>query len=287
MKTNYGLLDSGNGLKLESIDNHYIIRPSSRSIWNKHLPTSIWENDNAFVYDHKLGWNKKGVLPNLELTLNKQNIELRTRLLDNGQISYFPEHFNYFPEIIEKTSTNSRSLNLFGYTGALTNVLAKNSIHVTHVDLAKNTINWCEENLILNKIPKNYYRLINDEALAFTARELRRGVKYNLIVADPPGFSRISKQNTWQIIDILPKLLQNCFKLLEPENGMLVLTSHQPEITNVTLSNLFYDITKFEDCEINELNLYLSEKESNRKLECGSGITIVSIQQAANLCEQI
>ena len=55
--TDYELIDSGDGDKLERFGSYIISRPDPRAIWTRQAPQSVWGNAHAaFVEDH---WNIK------------------------------------------------------------------------------------------------------------------------------------------------------------------------------------------------------------------------------------
>jgi len=59
-------------------------------------------------------------------------------------------------------------------------------------------------------------RWIVDDAAKFTAREVRRGKTYHMILVDPPKFGRGPEGEVWDLFQHLPALLSDCAKLLAP-----------------------------------------------------------------------
>ncbi|MEK7073890.1 MAG: class I SAM-dependent rRNA methyltransferase, partial [Patescibacteria group bacterium] len=45
--TDYELIDSGNGAKLERFGTYIIARPDPRAIWQRKAPAGVWENAQA------------------------------------------------------------------------------------------------------------------------------------------------------------------------------------------------------------------------------------------------
>ena len=45
--TDYALLDSGDGLKLERFGKYIFVRPESQAMWSRALPESDWNNVHA------------------------------------------------------------------------------------------------------------------------------------------------------------------------------------------------------------------------------------------------
>ena len=87
---------------------------------------------------------------------------------------------------------------------------------MTHVDASRQTNTWAKENAKLSGLPETAIRFLDDDALKFAEREVRRGATYNGIVLDPPAFGRGTKGEVWKIEENLPRLLETLVKLLSP-----------------------------------------------------------------------
>ena len=65
--TDYRLLDSGQGLKLEQFGRYRFIRPEPQALWNKFLPKSEWSSaDGVFITgnsEEKGRWQLSDKLP--------------------------------------------------------------------------------------------------------------------------------------------------------------------------------------------------------------------------------
>jgi 23S rRNA (cytosine1962-C5)-methyltransferase len=107
---------------------------------------------------------------------------------------------------------------------------------VTHVDASKQTLNWAKENQELNPdIAKSPMRLIEDDVLKFLEREIKRGNKYDCVIMDPPKFGRGPKGETWNIEEMLPKLLEQVKKVLSDKPLFVILTSYATDSSALTL----------------------------------------------------
>ena len=271
----YSLVDSGEGLKLERFGEISLIRPSSLCIWSKRRPKE-WANADA-EFIPKQGWNFRGKSFE-EWRISFSNISLILRPQTNGQVGFFPEHAQLLPDVgtaIEAAKTarqkSPRVLNLFAFTGMASIWCAASGCEVTHVDMAKSALSWAEQNFKANSIAAERTRLIPDDALKFVERELKRGSVYDIIIADPPGFSRISKNSSWNIEEIITEFVGNCCKLLAPDNSTFVLSSHSSGLTTEVLGNLILDV--FSDKVLIKLvPLMLQEQSSARLLPGGQAV---------------
>jgi 23S rRNA (cytosine1962-C5)-methyltransferase len=115
-------------------------------------------------------------------------------------------------------------LSLFGYTGLASLACAASGARVTQVDASKKSVIWARANQNLSSLEKKPIRWIVDDARKFVEREVRRGVKYDGIVLDPPKFGRGPKGEVWEIYKSLPELLKLCREVLSISPLFMVLT---------------------------------------------------------------
>ena len=259
----YKLLDSGDGRKFEQFGALKLIRPSSTAIWTPRKKN--WQADSEYI--PKQGWSKNVSGSHKIECIN--GIELDINLQNNGQIGIFPEHQSYLSDL--SPTANSRALNLFAYTGLATCYLASQGMDVTHVDISKKCLDWANDNIKYNKVGDNV-RLIKEDSLAFLAKESKRGKKYDLILLDPPSFSRVSKNKTWDLEKVLPEFVGLLAEIINP-NFTICFTSHLHQGFNEIVGNLFLD-TLGDDVTIERKSLTISEADSARKLPASNLIKI-------------
>jgi 23S rRNA (cytosine1962-C5)-methyltransferase len=275
MKTyEYKLLDSGNYKKLEQLGPYKIIRPAPQAIWSPFDP-SLWKSyDSEFVRTGEScgSWNKnpKKLLQGFNLRLNSITIE--SKLTDFGHIGFFPEHHIHtktIEEFFSKTpSKNPQALNLFAHTGVLSLMLAQQNIKVTHVDSSKSSVQWAKKNSSLSKITEGSIRWITEDVLKFVNKEVRRKKIYDAIILDPPTYGRGDKNEVWKIEKDLVTLLSLLKKIINPKSSIIILSSHTPGMTPLSLQNLLQD--KFGK---NPSKITASESiihNSKRNLPCGA-----------------
>jgi len=81
-------------------------------------------------------------------------------------------------------------------------------------------------------------RWLVDDAAKYTAREVRRGNRYDGIILDPPKFGRGPKNETWRLEENLPALLADCRKLLDADSKFLFLTVYAVRMSSLALAGL-------------------------------------------------
>jgi 23S rRNA (cytosine1962-C5)-methyltransferase len=236
--TDYALLDSGDGLKLERFGNYVFVRPESQAMWKRSLAAE-WKNAHAvFVptgeesgghWDLKKKveekWEMKYILDPSQVERGELKFWVMTT--PGRHLGVFPEvaaHWDWFSGLIAQAKREINVLNLFGYTGLATLAVAAAGAKVTHVDASKKSVMWGRENQALSNLAEKPIRWIVDDALKFVQREARRGVKYDGIILDPPKFGRGPKGEVWEVYKSLPDLLEACRECLSNDPLFVVTT---------------------------------------------------------------
>ncbi|MCC8108225.1 MAG: class I SAM-dependent methyltransferase [Planctomycetes bacterium] len=119
-------------------------------------------------------------------------------------------------------------VNHFPHTGLVTLMAGRTEgVSVTHVDAAPASVRQARENALLSGLQDRPIRWIVDDVLAFLRREVRRGRRYGVVVADPPAFGRSRKGGEWKFGRDLPVLLETAGELLTEPPGRMYLTCHE------------------------------------------------------------
>ena len=66
-------------------------------------------------------------------------------------------------------------------------------------------------------------RWVVEDALKFVKREVKRGKQYNGLILDPPAYGHGPDGEKWKLDELLFELLQNCAKIVAPEDAFMVL----------------------------------------------------------------
>ena len=77
-----------------------------------------------------------------------------------------------------------------------------------------------------------------DDAAKFTAREVRRGRRYDGIILDPPKYGRGPTGEIWRLEEDLPGLIADCRRLLDEESRFLVLTVYAVRMSALAIGEL-------------------------------------------------
>ena len=226
--SDYELLDSGENMKLERFGKVIVARPETQALWAKQRP-ELWSDAQAiFTFgDKRGGWEVMKPLPD-SWELAWRDTKFTAALTSFKHTGIFPEQAPNWEWLEGRVKAISplrapSILNLFGYTGIATSVAAQAGAKVTHVDASKQSLDWAHDNARRSGVSEDAIRWVLDDAFAFARRELRRGVKYDGIILDPPAFGRGAKGEVWKIEEALPELLTTLRDLLAETPGSFFL----------------------------------------------------------------
>ena len=237
----YRLLDSGNGRKLEQFGPHAFIRPEPQAMWSPRM--ADWQAAGEFIpgSDEDGGgrWQLDQSLPEDGWPVSWNEVTFSAQPTPFRHLQFFPDMAPVWDWMREQLSeaTEAETMNLFGYTGVGSLALSQHG-RVTHVDASKKSVAQARENAALSGMEDRPIRWLVDDAAKFTAREVRRGNRYDGIILDPPKFGRGPKNETWRLEENLPALLADCRKLLDRDSKFLFLTVYAVRMSSLALAGL-------------------------------------------------
>ena len=232
--SDYALLDSGDGRKMERYGPYRIIRPEGQALWRPSLPETEWQNaDAVFTGDTDEEGMGRWRFPKTQLgetwRMAHDGIPFFGRFTSFRHVGVFPEqatHWRHMAGLIQSAGRPVKVLNLFGYTGLASLVAARAGAEVTHVDASKKAVAWARENQLLAGLDDKPIRWIVEDAMKFVEREGRRGNSYDIILLDPPAFGRGPKGEVWQLFESLPAMVAGCRAILSDQPLSMVLTAY-------------------------------------------------------------
>jgi len=278
--TDYALLDSGDGLKLERFGNYVFVRPESQAMWRRALDVE-WKQAHAIFqptgeesgghWDIKKKveekWEMRYILdPSL---VTKGELRFWGMTTPGRHLGVFPEvasHWDWFSGLIAQSKKESNVLNLFGYTGLATLAAAHAGAKVTHVDASKKSVSWARDNQALSNLTERPIRWIVDDALKFVQREVRRGTKYDGIILDPPKFGRGPKGEVWEVYKSLPNLLEACRECLSEDPLFVVTTIYAVRASAIHVAQAMEDMMDGFEGKIEMGELVTREQSAGRLL---------------------
>ena len=234
----WGLIDCGDGQKLERYGSIKVVRPEPQAMWAP--ATTDWDPDATFVpgSDEEGGgrWVQHRPVPR-EWKLSRGLVTFSASLTPFRHLAFFPDMAPQWDWMSERAA-DSDVLNLFGYTGVGTLVLSEAGARMVHVDASKKSVEGGKANALLSGLAERPIRWIVDDASKFTAREVRRGRRYDGILLDPPKFGRGPEGEIWRLEEDLSRLLADCRKLLDAKSRFLVLTVYAVRMSALSIGEL-------------------------------------------------
>ena len=162
-------------------------------------------------------------------------------------------------------------LNLFAYTGGATLACAAAGARVCHVDASKGMVQWARENAALSGLSERPVRWIVDDCKKFVEREIRRGVRYDGVVMDPPSYGRGPGGEVWKLEDSVYELVRTCAQVLSEDARFFLLNSYttglSPSVMQYILS---VTVGAMHDGTVTADEIGLPVKKSGLVLPCGS-----------------
>jgi len=236
----FALLDSGHGRKFESYGPHRFIRPEPQALWSPRQ--AHWAADGEFIpgSDEDGGgrWHFDTQVP-AGWGLARGDVRFTASCTPFRHLGFFPDMAPVWDWMGERLAgrDDAATLNLFGYTGVGTLALSQYG-PVTHVDASKKSVAQARANAALSDMESRPVRWIVDDAVKFTAREMRRSRRYDGIILDPPKFGRGPEGEVWRLEDGLPGLVTDCARLLDAQSRFLFLTVYAVRMSSLALAGL-------------------------------------------------
>jgi 23S rRNA (cytosine1962-C5)-methyltransferase len=237
----YRLLDSGAGRKWESFGPRRFIRPEPQALWQPRV--ADWPAAGEFIpgSDEDGGgrWQFTQNLPEHGWELAWNEVRFTASPTPFRHLQFFPDMapvWEWMRAQLEAMDA-AETMNLFGYTGLGTLALSRHG-KVTHVDASKKSVAQARENAVLSGMTERPIRWLTDDAAKFTAREVRRGRRYDGIILDPPKFGRGPEGEVWRLEEHLPGLVRDCARLLDGDSRFLFLTVYAVRMSSLAIAGL-------------------------------------------------
>lgn len=229
--TDYELIDTTGGERLERWGDFLLIRPDPQIIWKTPPADRRWQTAHAHYHRSQKGGGRWEMRTRLPDSWEIGYRELRFRVHPTGfkHTGLFPEqavNWDYLAEQIRGAGRPIRALNLFAYTGGATLACAAAGASVCHVDASKGMVQWARENAALSGLADRPIRWIVDDCQKFVAREIRRESFYDLLILDPPSYGRGPGGELWKLEDAIYDLIRLCTEVLSEHPLLVLLNSY-------------------------------------------------------------
>ena len=234
----WGLIDCGNGQKMERYGPITVVRPEPQAMWAP--ARSDWNPDATFVpgSDEEGGgrWVQHRPVPR-QWELAREGVRFEASLTPFRHLGFFPDMAPQW-DWMRARADGADVLNLFGYTGVGSLLLSEAGARLVHVDASKKSVEQGKHNAQLSGLTERPIRWIVDDATKFAAREVRRGRRYDGILLDPPKFGRGPEGEVWRLEQDLAPLIGDCRKLLDENSRFLVLTVYAVRMSALAIGEM-------------------------------------------------
>lgn len=266
----YELLDTGDGAKLERFGRYTTVRPEPQALWRPALGRSEWATaDAAFVGSEEQGagnWQFRRAVER-RWPMRYRKLRFWAEATPFRHTGVFPEqanHWDWMGEAVGRSGRPVKVLSLFGYTGLATLAAAAAGAGVTHVDASKKAVRWARDNQALSGLEDRPVRWIVDDARKYVRREVRRAVRYDGLILDPPKFGRGPGGEVWKIEEALPELLAGCRRVLTERPLFVVLTCYAIRASALSLYFTLQEMMSGAGGEVTAGEMALVERSAGR-----------------------
>ena len=277
--SDYELLDSGDGNKLERYGNVVVSRPDPQVLWSKSLSEAEWGKASA-VFEQggaKGKWKKLDGIGNLESMkaswkIGFDGLIFNLQLLPSKHLGVFPEqsyHWKWLEDKIKSENRKIKVLNLFGYTGGSTLACARAGAEICHLDASEFAVDLVVKNMADSGMKDKPVRFIVDDVRKFVEREIKRGNKYDIIIMDPPVYGKGVKKEVWKIEEDLMPFISRVQKIISDNPVAVILNGYSSGYSHITYAQVLQTIVKDFGGELSSGELAIKESSSDRLLPCG------------------
>ncbi len=201
---------------------------SPRGIYRKLRPQetrALEAKANSKKYS-RLCWGAAAPVP---LIVQEHGISYLVDLSEGLNTGIFPDQRRNRLELMSRVA-NKRVLNLFAFTGAFSvAAAAAGAAAVTSVDVSAKYLGIAEDNFKLNKLASGRHRFIVADVFAELAKMQASGIRFDVILFDPPSFST-TRKSRFSTQGGTAKLVAATLPLLEP-GGLLVSSSNHQKVS--------------------------------------------------------
>lgn len=261
----YELLDSGFGKKLEIIAGVTVERPCPQAIWAPKLQESEWKKATSVCIRKADGggtWKHRGDKEPKDLELLWQDLRFKLKFTSFGHCGVFFEQEAVWRtlraeavKLEQELGRPLKFLNLFGYTGCASLAVLSTGAEVFHVDSSKGVLAWGKDNVELSRLDTKKIKFVQEDVRAFIKHSLRKGFKYDGILADPPSWGHGASKEVWEFEQMIHEMVMDCYNILAREKSFFFLSSHTHGVQAEALKNIMNDHKSKKDVTVGELGV--------------------------------
>jgi 23S rRNA (cytosine1962-C5)-methyltransferase len=187
-----------------------------------------------------------------EITVRENELRFIIHPYDGFSVGLFLEHRDNRRRV-HALAKGKRVLNLFAYTcGFSVAAVAGGAKSVSSVDISRRYLEWGKANFVCNGLDTTGHWFFCSDTFDFFKRAGRQGKTYDLIVLDPPTFSKTRRpQRVFVLQDDLARLVRGAVQLLAPA-GVILLSVNDRDLGAAHMERVLQEAVPGRRCRIVE-----------------------------------
>ena len=123
------------------------------------------------------------------------------------------------------------------------------------MDSSKGVLSWGKENAAKSRLDLTKIKFVQEDVRAFLKHSVKKGFKYDGILADPPSWGHGANKEVWEFDQMIYETVKDCFNVLARENSFFFLSSHTHGVQTEALNNVLNENRFKKIIESGELGL--------------------------------
>jgi len=194
------------------------------------------------------------------LIVKENGVNFAIYLDDGAMVGVFLDQKDVRKKIRDKYAKGKDILNTFSYTGAFSVYAALGGAKsTTSVDLAKRSLAKTKEQFEINNLSLKSNKIVVEDVFDYFKYAFKKGLKYDMVIADPPSFAR-SKKRTFSAKKDYTSLLKDIIKITN-KSGVIVASTNAANFNMKTFKSFVEKAFKAESRKYKILESYSLPKD--------------------------
>ncbi|MDR0846412.1 MAG: class I SAM-dependent rRNA methyltransferase [Lactobacillales bacterium] len=163
------------------------------------------------------------------LVILENGVKYATYLNEGFMTGIFLDQHEVRGRLVDGLASGKTLLNMFSYTGAFSVAAAMGgAVQTTSVDLAKRSREKTAEHFELNGFDVSSQLIYVMDVFEYYKYAARKGLKYDVIVIDPPSFAK-NKKMIFTVKKDYGRLIENALEILS-DDGIIIASTNASDL---------------------------------------------------------